>query len=54
MGYLEFYFFNGKNQLYLPIISELQFFEGQSDQGVTQLLLKPFGISQTSTVVSLR
>ena len=27
--------FNDKNRLYLPIISTLQFFEGQSDQGVT-------------------
>ena len=30
--------FNDKNRLYLPIISTLQFFEGQSDQGVTQLV----------------
>ena len=44
---------NEKNPLYLPIISTLQFFEGQSDQGVTQLVIKPFDISQTSRIVSL-
>ena len=39
--------FNDKNRLYLPIISTLMFFEGQSDQGVTQLVIKPFDIFQT-------
>ena len=29
------------------------FFEGQSDQGVTQLVIKPFEISQISRTVSL-
>ena len=36
---------------YLPIISTFQFFEGQSDQGVTQLVIKSFDISQTSRIV---
>ena len=30
------------------------FFEDQSDQGVTQLVIKPFGIFLTSRIVSLR
>ena len=30
---LRIFTFNGKNRLHLPIISTLQFFEGQSDQG---------------------
>ena len=30
------------------------FFEGQSDQGVTQLVIKLFGISQTLRIVNLR
>ena len=51
---LRIFTFNGKNQLYLPIISTLMFFEGQSDQGVTQLVIKPFGIFQTSRIVGLR
>ena len=51
--YLEYYFFNDKNPLYLPLISTLQFFEGQSDQGVIQLVIKPFSIFQTSRIVSL-
>ena len=37
--------FNDKNLLSLPIISTLKFFEGQSDQGATQLVIKPFVIS---------
>ena len=36
------------------MISTLQFFEGQSDQGVAQLLIKPFDISQTSRIVGVR
>ena len=51
---LRIFTFNDKNRLYLPIISKLQFFEGESDQGVTQLVIKPFGISQTSRIVGLR
>ena len=39
--------FNDKNSLYLPIVLNL-FFEGQSDQGVTKLV-----ISQTLITVSL-
>ena len=46
--------FNEKNRLYLPIFLTLQFFEGQSDQGVTQLVMKPFDMSQTSRIVGLR
>ena len=46
--------FNNKDRLYLPIILTLQFFEGQRDQGVTQLVIKPFYISQTSRIVGLR
>ena len=46
--------FNDKNRLYLPIFLTLQFFDGQSDQGVTQLVIKPFDMSQTSRIVGLR
>ena len=43
---LRIFTFNDKNPLYLPIISTLQcFFEGQSDQEVTQVVIKPFGKS---------
>ena len=50
---LRIFTFNDKNPLYLPLISTLQFFKVQSDQGVTQLVIKPFGIFQTSRIVSL-
>ena len=50
---LRIFTFNDKNQLYLPIFLALHFFEGQSDQGVTQLVIKPFDISQTSRIVGL-
>ena len=30
------------------------FFEGQIDQGVTQLVIKPFDIFQTSRIMGLR
>ena len=46
--------FNDKNRLYLPIFLTLHFFEGQSDQGVTQIVIKPFDISETSRIVGLR
>ena len=42
---LRIFTFNDKNRLYLPIISTLQFFEGQSDQAVTQLVIKPSEIT---------
>ena len=51
---LRIFTFDDKNRLYLPIISTLTFFGGQSDHGVTQLVIKPFGISQTPRIVSLR
>ena len=51
---LRIFTFNDKNQFYLPIFLTLHFFEGQSDQGVTQLVIKPFDISQTSRIVGLR
>ena len=44
---LRIFPFNDKNQLYLPIILTIQFFEVQNDQAVTQLVIKPFSISQT-------
>ena len=50
---LRIFTFNDKNPLYLPKISTLHFFEGQSDQGVTQLVIKPFGIAQSSRIRSL-
>ena len=50
---LKIFTFNSKNRLYLPIILTLTFFEGQSDQGVTQLLIKPFDISQTKCQIFL-
>ena len=36
------------------MISTLQFFESQSDQGIIQLVIKPFDVSQTSRIVGLR
>ena len=51
---LRIFTFNNKNPPYLPISSTLQFFEGQSDEGVTQLVIKPFGVFQLSRIVSLR
>ena len=51
---LRIFTFNDKNQLYLLIFLTLHFFEGQRDQGVTQLVIKPFDISQTSRIVGLR
>ena len=49
---LRMFTFNDKNLLYL-IIFTFPLFEGQSDQGVTQLAIKPFDIFQTSRIVSL-
>ena len=43
---LKIFTFNDKNPLYLPIVSILHFFEGQSDLGVTQSVIKPFDMSQ--------
>ena len=51
---LRIFSFNDKNRLYVRLISTLQFFESQNDQGVTQLVIKPFEISQTSRIVDLR
>ena len=51
---LKIFIFNDKNRLYLPIIPTLRFFESQSDQGVIQLTIKPFVISQISRIVGLR
>ena len=42
--------FNDKNSLFNLLFS---FSDGQSDQGVTQLVIKQFGISQASKIVSL-
>ena len=50
---IRIFTFNDKNPLYLPIISR-ELFEGQSDTRVTQLVIKPFDISQTSRILSLR
>ena len=36
---LGIFTFKDKNPLYLPITSTLHFYEGQSDQGVTQLVI---------------
>ena len=51
---LRIFAFNDKNQLHLPIVLTLMFFECQSDQGVSQLVVKPFDISQRSRIVGLR
>ena len=51
---LRIFTFNDKNRLYLPIISTRQFFGSQSDQGIIQLVIKPFDISQTSRIDGLR
>ena len=47
------FFLNDKNLLYLIIFYLSVFFEGHNDQGVTQLVIKPFGISQTPKIVDL-
>ena len=51
---LRIFSFNDKNRLYVRVISTLQFFESQSHQGVTQLVIKLFQISETSRIVGLR
>ena len=48
---LKIFTFNDKNPLYLSIISTFHFCKGQSDQGVTQLVIKPFGIPQSTRIV---
>ena len=50
---LRIFTFNDKNPLYLPIILTLHFFDGQSDQGVIHLVIKPVDISQTFRIVGL-
>ena len=51
---LRIFTFNDKNLLYLPLILKIQFFlEGQNDQGVIELVIKPFSIFQTSRIMSL-
>ena len=51
---LKIFTFNDKNPLYRPLTLTLQFFfVAQSDQGGIQLVIKPFGIFQTSRIVSL-
>ena len=50
---LRIFTFDDKNLFYLPIISTLHIFEDQSDQGVTDLVIKPFGIFQSSRMVNL-
>ena len=49
---LRIFTFDYKNPSYVALISTLHFFEGQSDQWVTQLVIKPFGIPQSSRTVS--
>ena len=51
---LRIFIFNDKNRLYLPIFLTLHFLEGQNGQGVTQLVIKLFYISETSRIVGLR
>ena len=43
---LKIFTFNNKNPLYLPLISTLQFFEGQRHKGLTQLATESFGMPQ--------
>ena len=50
---IRIFTFNDKNPLYLPIILTLHFFDGQSDQGVIHLVIKPVDISQTFRIVGL-
>ena len=50
---LRIFTFDDKNLFYLPKISTLHFFEDQSDQGATDLVIKPFSISQSSRMESL-
>ena len=51
---LRIFTFNDKSSLYFPIISTVQFFfEGQTDQGVTQLVKNLFDICQKLRIVSL-
>ena len=51
---LRIFTFDDKNLFYPPPkISTLHFFEDQSDQGATDLVIKPFSISQSSRMESL-
>ena len=43
---LKIFLFNDLKSMILPIISTILIFEGQGNQGVTQLVIKPFGIPQ--------
>ena len=49
---LRIFTFNDKNALYLPIITTRLFLR-VGDQGLIQLVIKPFDISQTFAIVGL-
>ena len=53
IGYLEYSLLMIKIYFIPPKISTLHFFEDQSDQGATDLVIKPFSISQSSRMESL-
>ena len=44
---LRIFTFNDKNPLYLNVFWHFRDLDGQSDQGIVQLVTKPFGIYQT-------
>ena len=48
IGYLKYWILMIKINLYPHNLDTSVCLEGQSDQGVTQLVIKPFSISQTS------
>ena len=55
IGYLEYSLLTMTKISYISQqFQHFSFFESQSDQGVTQLVIKPFCISQTLKTVSLR
>ena len=52
-GYLEYSLLMLKIHITSSHNFHTSVFKGQSDQGVKQLVIKPFGISQSSRIVNL-
>ena len=51
--YLEYSFLMIKLHIYPHNFNSFDFFKGESDQGIVQLVIEPIDISQTSRIVSL-
>ena len=51
IGYLEYAFLMIKIHYISPYLQNFSFFESQSDQGESQLAIKPFDIFQTSIIM---